>query len=156
MLAIQMVAGQIEREILIEAPIDVVWRAITEPDQIEQWFCADAALEQNSGGGGRMVFENGPAYVLEVVAFEPPVRLAYRWLRGESAAARPENSTLVTFTLHDEAGSTRLRVVESGFDEVDWTDAAKATYFAENSGGWDFYLGRLHGYARRLNPAPRE
>ena len=28
----------IEREILIEAPVEVVWRAITEPDQISQWF----------------------------------------------------------------------------------------------------------------------
>ena len=28
----------IEREILIEAPVEVVWRTITEPDQVSQWF----------------------------------------------------------------------------------------------------------------------
>ena len=29
---------QIEREIVIEAPAEVVWRTITEPDQISLWF----------------------------------------------------------------------------------------------------------------------
>jgi len=28
----------IEREVLIEAPAEVVWRTITEPDQMSQWF----------------------------------------------------------------------------------------------------------------------
>jgi DNA-binding transcriptional ArsR family regulator len=28
----------IEREVLIEAPTEVVWRAITEPDQMSLWF----------------------------------------------------------------------------------------------------------------------
>jgi uncharacterized protein YndB with AHSA1/START domain len=32
----------IEREVLIEAPVEVVWRTITEPDQMSQWF-ADTA-----------------------------------------------------------------------------------------------------------------
>lgn len=146
-----MVPAQIEREILIEAPIDVVWRVVTEPAQIKQWFCADAQLDQRPGGAGRMVFEDGPTYALEVVAFEPPSRFAYRWLRDGSIALRPESSTLVEFTLTAETGNTRLRVVESGFDTVNWTDEATATYFAENSGGWDFYLGRLLDYAPSLH-----
>ena len=29
---------RIEREVLIEAPADVVWRTITEPGQLSQWF----------------------------------------------------------------------------------------------------------------------
>ena len=146
-----MVPAQIEREILIEAPIDVVWRVVTEPDQIKQWFCADAQLDERAGGAGRMAFEDGPTYVLEIVAFEPPSRFAYRWRRDGSIAPRPENSTLVEFTLVAETGNTRLRVVESGFDAVDWTDEATAKYFAENSGGWDFYLGRLRDYAPSLH-----
>jgi uncharacterized protein YndB with AHSA1/START domain len=28
----------IDREVLIEAPVEVVWRTITEPDQVSQWF----------------------------------------------------------------------------------------------------------------------
>ena len=28
----------IEREVLIEAPVEVVWRTITDPGQMSQWF----------------------------------------------------------------------------------------------------------------------
>ena len=44
----------IEREIMIEAPVKVVWRTITEPDQISQWFDAEKqryADEHRDGWG---------------------------------------------------------------------------------------------------------
>ena len=151
----QMIPAQIEKEILIEAPIHVVWRIVTEPDQIKQWFCPDAELDSRTGGAGRMAFEHGYTYFLEVVAVEPPSRFAYRWLRDQAIEPRPENSTLVEFTLQAEAGNTRLRVVESGFDKIDWTDEAKVKYIEENSSGWLYYLGRLRDYARRSNTAAR-
>jgi hypothetical protein len=37
---------QIEREIVIDAPVEVVWRTITEPDQISQWFADKVDLEE--------------------------------------------------------------------------------------------------------------
>ena len=113
-------------------------------------------LDSRTGGAGRMAFEHGYTYFLEVVAVEPPSRFAYRWLRDQAVKARPENATLVEFTLQAEAGNTRLRVVESGFDKVDWTDEAKAKYLEENSNGWQFYLGRLRDYAPRVSTAARE
>jgi len=149
----QMIPAQIEKEILIEAPIHVVWRIVTEPDQIKQWFCPDAELDSRTGGAGRMAFEHGYTYFLDVVAVEPPSRFAYRWVRDPAVKARLENSTLVEFTLHAEAGNTRLRVIESGFDKVDWTDEAKVKYIEENSSGWLFFLGRLRDYAPGANTA---
>ena len=44
-------------------------------------------------------------------------------------------------------------LVEGGFDKVDWTNEAQASYIEENSSGWQFYLGRLRDYARRANTA---
>ncbi len=149
----QMIPAQIVKEILIEAPIHVVWRIVTEPDQIKQWFCPDVELDSRTGGAGRMAFEHGYTYFLEVVAVEPPSRFAYRWLRDQAIEPRPENSTLVEFTLQTEANNTRLRVVETGFDKVDWTDEAQASYIEENSSGWQFYLGRLRDYAPLANTA---
>jgi uncharacterized protein YndB with AHSA1/START domain len=35
----------IEREILIEAPADVIWRTITEPDHIARWFADRVQLD---------------------------------------------------------------------------------------------------------------
>ena len=130
----QMIPAQIEKEILIEAPIHVVWRIVTEPDQIKQWFCPDAELDSRTGGAGRMAFEHGYTYFLEVVAVEPPSRFAYRWLRDQ--------------------GIERLQRLNVRY-KIDWTDEAKVKYIEENSSGWRYYLGRLRDYARRSNTAAR-
>jgi uncharacterized protein YndB with AHSA1/START domain len=37
-----MVPSHVERDILIDAPVDTVWRAVAEPDQVSRWF-SDAA-----------------------------------------------------------------------------------------------------------------
>ena len=141
-----MVPAQIEKEILIEAPIDDVWQIVTEPRQITQWFAKECELDRENG---RLTFESGQTFYLHVVAFEPPHRFAYRWLREQGARAQPENSMLVEFLLQAEGGNTRLRVVESGFDEVDWTDEAKSKYFDDHKRGWQTLIGRLGDYAKR-------
>src|SRR5689334_24624203 len=46
----------IEREVLIEAPAEVVWRTITEPDQITQWFASRVELVVEPGAHGYMEF----------------------------------------------------------------------------------------------------
>ena len=143
-----MVPSQIEKEIVIEAPIDVVWRILTEPDQIKQWFASEAELDGRSGGEGRLGFPSGQTYYLQVEVFEPPHRFAYRWLHEKGTRPRPDNSMLVEFTLHSENGRTRLRLVESGFDQMDWADEQKVKYFDDHSRGWEMFTGRLRDYAR--------
>ena len=139
-----MVPSLIEKEILIEAPIDDVWRVLTEPEHIKQWFAKDCELD---GKAGRLSFESGQTYYLDVEAFEPPHRFAYRWLSDKATRARPDNSMLVEFTLQAENGHTRLRVVESGFDQVDWSDEVKAKYADDHSHGWETFMGRMREYA---------
>ena len=58
----------IEREVLIDAPADVVWRTITEPDQVQQWFADRVELDLKPGGRGLLVFgdQNDPV-VIETV-----------------------------------------------------------------------------------------
>ena len=148
-----MVPSQIEREILIEAPVDVVWRVVTEPEQIEQWFSDEAELDVRVGGEGRLTFNARNSFRVQVEAVEPPHRFAFRWVHPEGAWADPENSLLVEFTLQPEAGNTRLRVVESGFDTIDWSDERKAKFAEDHSSGWQFYLGRLQDFAPQAKSA---
>ena len=63
----------IEREVLIEAPAEVVWRTITEPDQISQWFADRVDLVVEPGAHGYMGFgDQGGPVVVETV--DPPAR----------------------------------------------------------------------------------
>jgi hypothetical protein len=53
---------------------------------------------------------------------------------------------LVEFTLRDEGGKTRLRVVESGLATVDWDDEEKAKFLDSHTRGWERHLGSLDEY----------
>jgi len=133
---------QIEREIVIDAPVEVVWRTITEPDQMSQWFADKVELEVKPGARGYLGFgEQGGPVIVETV--DPPTRFSFRWNHqaGEQPAAG--NSLLVEFTLVGEGSHTRLRVVESGLSPLPWPDVDKQRYAEEHNGGWGEFMERL-------------
>jgi uncharacterized protein YndB with AHSA1/START domain len=133
---------RIEREVVIDAPVEVVWETITEPDQIILWFADKVDLEIKAGARGYMGFgdQGGPVMVENV---DPPTRFSFRWNHpaGEDPAAG--NSLLVEFTLVGEGEHTRLRVAESGLSPLPWPDVDKQRYAEEHNGGWGEFLDRL-------------
>ena len=133
----------IERDILIEAPAEVVWRVITEPDQISQWFADRVDLVIEPGAHGYLQFgDQGGPVVVEAV--DPPVRFSFRWNHPAGEEPVAGNSMLVEFTLIPEgAERTRLRVTESGHERRDWPDEEKQRYADEHTGGWGEFLDRL-------------
>jgi uncharacterized protein YndB with AHSA1/START domain len=139
----------IEREIRIDAPVDVVWHTITEPDQIEQWFADRVQLDLRPGGAGTFVFEDRATSKqttapLVVEAVEPPHRFAFRWSHPEGQSPAAGNSMLVEFLLSAEGDErTRLRVVETGIELLSWSDDEKARYVDDHRHGWSVHTGRL-------------
>jgi uncharacterized protein YndB with AHSA1/START domain len=139
----------ITREIVIEAPAEVVWRTITEPDQVALWFADRVEFELRPGGRGTLVFEHKDSgrtttAPLVVEAVEPPRRFAVRWNHLEGEAPKAGNSMLVEFTVSPEtAERTLLRVVETGFDDLAWSGEKKAEYAADHRNGWSGFLIRL-------------
>jgi uncharacterized protein YndB with AHSA1/START domain len=132
----------IEREVLIDAPAQVVWSTITEPDQISQWFADRVELVVEPGGHGFMQFGDQGGPVVETV--EPPIRFSFRWNHPGGEEPVAGNSMLVEFTLVPESEErTLLRVVESGHELRAWPEAEKERYADEHRGGWAEYLDRL-------------
>lgn len=141
-----MVPDRIEREIVIDAPVDVVWAIVTAPEHVGSWFSDFAEIDLRPGGKAALTWtEHGTAlgWVEEV---EPPTRFAMRWARPLGAEPRPENTTLVEFILSEESEGTRLRVIESGFRELEGPDEEKAEYAKGNEQGWEQELGELVEY----------
>jgi len=135
---------EIEREILIEAPVEVVWRTVTEPDQMTLWFADKVDLVVEPGARGYMGFgEQGGPVVVETV--EPPTRFSFRWNHPAGEDPTPTNALLVEFTLSSEGEHTRLRVTEGALGSLDRTDIDKSTYADEHNHGWGAFLGRLAG-----------
>jgi uncharacterized protein YndB with AHSA1/START domain len=133
----------IDRDILIDAPAEVVWRTITEPDQVTQWFADHAELVAEPGARGYLRFgDQGGPLVVETV--DPPVRFSFRWNAQNGEEPAPGNSMLVEFTLTPEgAERTRLRVTETGHESLAWPDAEKRRYADEHQHGWGEFLDRL-------------
>jgi uncharacterized protein YndB with AHSA1/START domain len=133
----------IDRDILIEAPADVVWRTVTEPGQLSLWFADRVDLVVEPGARGYLGFgDQGGEVVVETV--DPPSRFSFRWNHPAGTDPVPGNSMLVEFTLTPEGDErTRLRVTESGHELRDWPDAEKQRYADEHRGGWGDFLDRF-------------
>jgi uncharacterized protein YndB with AHSA1/START domain len=143
-----MTPDAIEKEILIDAPVETVYRVITEPGQISQWFSDTAELEPVPGGEGTLVFDDRATSQRAVVrltvqAAEPPHRFCFRWDYPDGEQPHEGNSLLVEFALTAEGGGTRLRVTESGFTALRGSDREK---YDEHNKGWDVHLASLQGY----------
>ena len=146
-----MVPERIEREILIDAPLEVVWSVITEPEHVSRWFSDSAAIDLRPGGELTLTWdEHGPVY-WRVERIDPPRFVSFHWLRGGQGPGDPElNSTLVEFSLAEEGQGTRLRMVESGFGGLAGSEEEKAQDAEEHRRGWELELDELRDYVSAL------
>jgi uncharacterized protein YndB with AHSA1/START domain len=147
--------NSIEREILVEASPEVVWGVITEPEQISRWFSDEADVEGRAGADGTLTWKPGGRggckesdliAPIRVVDAEPFRRFSFRWNHPRGAGPAQDNSALVEFSLIEEDGGTRLRVIESGIDLVTSDEQGKARYVEEHEHGWGKHLGELRDY----------
>lgn len=145
-----VIPERIEQEVLIEAPIDVVWAVLTEPEHVAGWFSQSAEIDLRPGGDAKFTWRQHGSALAWVERVEPPHFFAFRWVRPVGEEQRRDNSTLVEFTLTDEGDRTRLRVVESGFRKLAWSENAKTRYADENTRGWQLELGELRDYVSEL------
>jgi uncharacterized protein YndB with AHSA1/START domain len=144
-----MVPDRIEREILVAAPLGVVWAVITEPEHISRWFSDSVEIDLRPGGKLTLIWEGDHTEHGRVVKVEPPHYFSFRWIRGSATDARQGNSTLVEFNLSAEDHGTRLRVVETGFWKLDRPEDEQARDAEEHREGWEHELDELREYLRQ-------
>ncbi len=150
-----MADDSVEREILIEATPEIVWGVITEASQISRWLSDEAELESRVGGNGMLTWcpggrggekERAALVPIRVVEAEPFHRFSFRWNHPQGTEPDQHNSALVEFSLTEEAGGTRLRVLESGIGAVTDDEAGRSRYREEHDRGWQRHLGEMRGY----------
>ncbi len=142
-----MVPEQIEREVVIAAPIERVWAVVTQPEHVGTWF-GDAGAEIDLRPGGAIIIrwaDYGTGYGI-VERVEPPHVFAWRGALIGHTEVRADNSTVVEFTLTAEGDQTRLRVVESGFDRLDVPMEERIRQAEGNVEGWRIKMDELVAY----------
>jgi len=134
----------VRRTIRIAAPVEKVWRAVTEPEHISRWFGRTVLDGTGPGAQGTMTFPDYGAVPIRVEALDAPRMVSYRWGNDDALGHLPDSvdddsSTVFTFTLEAVAEGTALTVVETGFDRT--SDPAKN--MAAHGEGWVSELDKL-------------
>lgn len=132
------VAGPIVVEQVYNAPVSLVWKALTDREQMKQWYFDIAAFRAEPGFEFRFTggAPDGTQY-LHICVIKEVIenkRLSYSW-RYDGYAG----DSLVTFDLFDEAGKTRVRLTHAGLE----TFPANPDFARKNfEGGWNEIVGR--------------
>jgi uncharacterized protein YndB with AHSA1/START domain len=118
--------GRLRHTVEIDGPAAAVWEALVNPDQRNRWITNDASAEATVGSV--WVDWGEEAGALRVLDIAPERELKIGWeIDG--------TPTVVTWTLEESGGKTRLTLAHSGFAPDRRTDGEWA--------GWLDYLCRI-------------
>ena len=116
-------------------PPEVVWRAITDREELKRWFPCDVIVDGGTWTAGAKIAFPFPSDVIDmtltgqVLEVDEPRRLSYTWGEGE----------ILTFEIFSQNGGSLLRL----------TDRLDRGHAARNAVGWDECLDRLAGLPAR-------
>ncbi|HYE53261.1 MAG TPA: SRPBCC domain-containing protein [Chitinophagaceae bacterium] len=120
------------------APVDRVWKAITDKDQMKQWYFDIPSFKAEVGNEFR--FEGGNedriyVHLCKVTEVVKGKKLTYSW-RYEGH----EGISFVSFELFPEGDKTRLKLTHEGLETFPkLPDFAKENFVA----GWTEIIGTL-------------
>lgn len=133
--------GAIDPPVIVEqhfeVPVDALWRAITERDQMVQWFFDNiVAFEARVGFTTQFTIENeGRIFVhrWRIIEVEPLRKIVYNWqyegYQGDS---------MVSFELKEQAGGCRVTVTHTVVESF----PQSIPEFTRESclGGWSYFI----------------
>jgi len=101
---------EVTREVVLDAPVEEVWTALTDPAELAEWFANDVILELEPGGDGVFRWDDGEERHAVVEDVEPFRRFAFTWDDGH-----------VLIELDEVQAGTRVLITETA--GAGWTAA---------------------------------
>lgn len=137
-------ARSLEAELEVDAPVAAVWKALTDGEELANWFPFEARVTPGVGGSVWLSW-GGEGEECTIEAWEPERHLRTMWPGAH--AADPDKPVVVDYTLEGKGGSTTLRLVHTGFSsDEEWDDE-----FDAHRRGWSFELRSLQHYLHHHN-----
>lgn len=142
----------IEKTIELEAPIERVWRALTDYEEFGAWFRVklDGPFVVGEITTGRITYPGHEhmRWRSKVERMDAPHLFVFTWPHPEDPADEEELATApetrVEFRLEEIPGGTCLTVVESGFEAL--PENRRATAMRENDGGWEIQKENIRAH----------
>ncbi|MFY9609149.1 MAG: SRPBCC domain-containing protein [Blastocatellia bacterium] len=141
-----------QHEIEINAPPDVVWKAITEADEITRWFAEEARVSPGEGGSCWVSWGEGQEGTSRIEVWEPGKRFRLINLPAEGDPGPADGTTsvqqapiVVDYTLESRGDRTVLRLVHSNIpNSPEWDGFYDGTNY-----GWDMFFRGLRHYIEK-------
>ena len=94
---------EVTRELVLPAPPEEVWEALTDPERLKEWFANDVEWD-----GDELVYrwDDGEERRARIEESDEPRRLGFRWSDPDG------DETRVTFELVEAEEGTLLTVTE--------------------------------------------
>lgn len=157
-----MQSDRIVKTIVLKAPRERIWRAITDSRRFGAWFGAeiDGPFIAGQEASGRIMPtqvdaevarlqepHRGTPWRIQVERIEPMTLFSFRWRPyaiDPTVDYSQEPLTLVTFELKDVEGGVQLTLTESGFEGI--PVARRAQAMKANDGGWAHQMRLIEKY----------
>jgi uncharacterized protein YndB with AHSA1/START domain len=138
---------EIRKSIIIDATPKVVFRAITEANELTKWFPDHVILEPNVGGKVTFSFykeknKMDRDYIVEgsIIEFIPNKKISYTW-QYKDIPKFPE--TIVSWKLEElERNKTRVELIHSGFTGKEQEKVSSKGH----DEGWTHFMNELSKY----------
>lgn len=142
-----------QHEIVIDAPIEAVWKAISDAEELTRWFVEEASVEPRVGGTLTFSWGGGEEGQNRIDAWEPNRKLRLTSLPFEMGAAKHDGTTPMVneYTIERRDGKTVLRLVNSGIPNTKEWDG----FYDGTDSGWQSFFRTLRHYLEHHGGRPR-
>jgi len=135
----------LEREVLIAAPPDVVFPYFTDAERMCRWMGVSARLDARPQGEFRVDINGRDIACGEYLEVVPFSRVVFSWGWEGPGHDVPPGASRVEVTLHPGPAGTLVRLRHSGLN---------AAMREAHGHGWDHYMERLALAASGSDPGP--
>lgn len=135
----------IELSITVHATAPEIWGALTDHDELENWWSEDVQIEPRVGGIFREAWEDddGKSQLAmgKVLVVQKNKEITFTWKEKAWPASA---NTQCTFRIEDKKTQRVLHILHEGWDSL--PEAQRKKTMEDFTLGWKFHLKELKSY----------
>jgi uncharacterized protein YndB with AHSA1/START domain len=126
----------IVKEVVLDAPVEKVWKALTDKNEMKKWYFDIAEFKPEVGYKFSFLGEKAGrkfVHLCTILEVEKNKKISHTW-----TYEGVEGETIVRYELFPEGNQTRLRLTHEGLENLPQNEDYARANFQE---GWNHIIG---------------